>query len=482
MRQERAPLWEALIKHRLSQAAQLHVPGHRGGQGMAPEFLDLAGTGLCQIDLTEIPGLDDLHHPQGPIAEAQKLAAELYQADKSFFMVNGTSGGLMALILTCCGQGNKILVPRNAHRSVISGLILSGAMPVYYCPPGIKEFACLAGPDAGQIEQYLKQFPETRAVVCVHPTYYGVAGDIAAVAEVCHSRGIPLLVDEAHGAHLKFHPDLPPDALSCGADAVAQSTHKLGGSLTQSSLLHLKSNLINDDRLADALRMVQSTSPSYLLMASLDVARRQLARQGRELLDKAVSLARWCRQELARISGVRVLDQQYLGGSGAKYLDVTRLTVSLLEAGISGYRAAELLAQKYGVMVEMADYAGIVAIISIGTTRKDVERLVKAVKSIVTAETGSPLPLQPALNLPEPVVRLSPREAWFKEGKPVPLKQSLGKISAETVAVYPPGIPVLCPGEEITGPVLEYLAAVQQGGFHIQGPQDGTLSRIRVLD
>lgn len=481
MRQACAPLWEALLKHKKSGMAQLHVPGHRSGEAVSDDFLHVVGKDIFQIDLTEIPGLDDLHNPQGAIEIAQQLAAELYQADKSFFMVNGTSGGLLALILACCGQGDKIIVPRNAHRSVLSGLIVSGAVPIYYQPAVIKEFGCLAGPDHWQIKSLLEKNSDVRAVVGVNPTYYGVAGDLAALAESCHGVGVPLLVDEAHGTHLKFHPELPPDALSCGADAVVQSTHKTGGSLTQSSLLHIQGQRIDIERVAEALRMIQSTSPSYVLMASLDLARQQLAVRGRELLDKSFALAHWCRESLAEIDGVKVLEHKHLGAEGAKYLDVTRLTISLLERGVTGYQLAELLGEKYQVVVEMADYASVVAVISLGTTPNDCQRLITAIKEIVKLETGQPLGFSETLNIPPPVVRLSPREAWLRSGKAVPLEQSLGHISGETVAVYPPGIPVLCPGEEITQPVLDYLTEVKHRGLQLQGPRDGSLSSLRVL-
>ncbi|WP_333870828.1 aminotransferase class I/II-fold pyridoxal phosphate-dependent enzyme [Desulforamulus putei] len=481
MTQQRAPLWEALVKHLTAPGAQFHIPGHRSGEAIPPEFLQLAGPGMFRMDLTEIPGLDDLHNPQGAIAEAMELAAGAYGADKSFFLVNGTSCGLMALILACCGPGDKIIVPRNAHRSVVSGLILSGAIPVYYQPAVLDDFACLAGPDVLQIKKLLSENRDVKAVLAVNPTYYGVAGDIASLSAVCHGAGVPLLVDEAHGAHLRFHPELPPDALSCGADAVVQSTHKTGGSLTQSSMLHLKGKRVDHGRVAEALRMLQSTSPSYLLMVSLDVARRQLALKGRELLDKSLRLAGWCRDKLSKMQGLRVLNRERLGAAGAAFLDPTRLTISLLPSGLTGYRTAELLHHRYHVHVEMADAAGVVAVISLGTNVEDCRRLIWAIEELVVTEAGDPLHLPEPPRLPPPVVALAPREAWQKPGKDVSLENSLGMICGETVAVYPPGIPVICPGEVIEQPVLDYLLEVRQQGLHVQGPGDGKLRKLRVL-
>ena len=423
--------------------------------------------------------MDDLHNPRGIIAEAQQLTAELYHADRSFLLVNGTSGGLLSLILSCCGQGDKIIVPRNAHKSILSGLVLSGAVPIYYHPAMLKDFFCLAGPDVFAIEQLFIKHTGVKGVVAVHPTYYGVAGDLHAVADCCHGRKVPLLVDEAHGAHLKFHPDLPPDALSCGADAVVQSTHKTGGSLTQSSILHIKGPYMDGDRLAEALSMVQSTSPSYLLMASLDVARRQLALRGKELLDRSLEQARWCRDRLTVVKGVKVLDQKHLGSNGAKYLDPTRVTISLLELGLSGYQAAEHLSLRYGVFVEMADYASVVAVISLGTAWDDCRRLVEGIKGIAQAQAGkAPRCFPEVLTMPEPVMRLTPREAWYKPFREITLEQSQGQVSTKTVAVYPPGIPVICPGEEVTGPVLEFLREVHQRGYHTHGLEGGCLRVI----
>ncbi|RYD04252.1 hypothetical protein N752_15525 [Desulforamulus aquiferis] len=259
MGQKHAPLWDALVNNKAADRAQFHVPGHRGGRGISSDLRKLSGSDIFAMDVTELPGTDDLHNPQGSIAEAQQLAAELYQADRSFFLVNGTSVGIMALILACCGPGDKIIVPRNAHRSVLSGLVMSGAYPIYYQPGIIENFNCLAGPDVGTINGLMQKYA-IKAVLAINPTYNGVAGDLVPLAELCQKKGVPLLVDEAHGSHLRFYPGFPPDALGSGATAVVQSTHKMGGSLTQSSILHLKGRLICYDRVADALRMLQSTS------------------------------------------------------------------------------------------------------------------------------------------------------------------------------------------------------------------------------
>lgn len=478
MGQERAPLWDALLEQRKACRAQLHIPGHRGGQGLPIDFLRVSSADIFAMDLTEIPGTDDLHNPQGPIAEAQALAAELYGADRSFFLVNGTSVGLMALIMACCGTGDKIIVPRNAHRSVLSGLVMSGAYPIYYRPSTIEHYNCLAGPEDSKIQEIYHKYSGIRAVLAINPTYYGVAGEMVSLAKFCHRKRVPLLVDEAHGSHLRFHPAFPPDALSSGAAAVVQSTHKMGGSLTQSSLLHLKGELICHRRVADALRMLQSTSPSYLLMASLDLARRQLALSGTSIWQHAYLRARWCRERLAKIEEVRVLELGYAGQAGFRDLDPTRLTISV--KGLTGYQLANILFQKNGVVVEMADYTSVVAVISLGTSNADCRRLIWAIKEVASGSNFS-VGFSEAKEIPDPVLELSPREAWLRSNKTIDFEQCRELVSAEAIAVYPPGIPVLCPGERITKPVFEYLREARSLGFKIQGPADTSLQTIRII-
>ncbi|GAB6179071.1 aminotransferase class I/II-fold pyridoxal phosphate-dependent enzyme [Desulfotomaculum defluvii] len=481
MDQNSAPLWEAIENQINSMSVQFHIPGHKRGQAIPDEFKKVAGQNIFLMDLTEIPGLDDLHNPQEAIAEAQALAADLYGADRSYFLINGTSCGIVALIMSLCRQGDKIIVPRNAHRSVLSGLVISGATPIYYQPATLPYFGCLVGPDPAQIQDLLEKHKEVKAVMAVSPTYYGVLGDVTDVANICHRFGVPLLVDEAHGSHLRFHPQLPPDALTSGADAVVQSTHKTGGSLTQSSMLHLKEERIAPGLVTEALRMVQSTSPSYILMASLDLARLQMARQGKELLDFTLALTHWCREKLLCIPGVRLLSVEHLGLPGARYLDATRLTISLLERGLTGYQTAELLQKKYGVITEMADYASVVAILSLGSHFEDCSRLVEAIGQIVQLESGEPLVIPKTIAMPPPEVILSPRVAWQSSNQRILLKDCLGRISGETVAVYPPGIPVICPGEKITAQVLEYLFEVRDQNLKIQGPADSTLKSLKVV-
>ncbi len=478
--QSRAPLFEALVRHAAKNPAGFHIPGHGQGKALPAELLTLEGQALFAFDLTELPGLDDLHNPHGPIARAQELAAKIYGADRSFFLVNGTSVGIQALLTAQAGH-REVIVPRNAHRSVLGGLVIAGADPVYVMPEIIPEFGVDCGVPPLRIRQALKSHPGAAAVLAVCPNFYGVLSDLAGQAVAAHEADKPILVDEAHGAHLRFHPGLPADAMASGADAVVQSTHKLGGSLGQSSILHLREGIVDSDAVAAALRLLQTTSPSYILMASLDLARRQMALQGEFLLEKVLELSRYVSERLSRIKGLRILTADYLPeGCFGQELDPTKLVISVRGLGLTGYQVSGLLAGRYNVFVEMADAGNIVAFISIGSTQGECDALVNALEDIAARDI---LPAVTALpNVPASFIkRMKPREAWFARSRKAPLAEARGRICAETVAVYPPGIPAVNPGEEITEEIHEYLTLVSGMRLPCQGPSDPTLKSIKIV-
>lgn len=481
MDQSSAPLWEALCGHARQVRASLHIPGHRGGSGLPAELVSLTASQVFGLDLTELPGLDDLHTPRGVIAAAQELTARAFGADASFFLVNGTTCGLQALVMAAAAAGKKLLIPRNAHRSVLGGLVMAGADPAYFVPEIVEPFGIDAGFSLEGIERALAENPATGAVLVVRPNYYGVAAGLKSVAGFLKGKGLPVLVDEAHGAHLHFHPQLPDSAMAAGAAACVQSMHKVGGSLGQSSLLHLRGGSIDEREVARALRLLQTTSPSYLLMASLDLARRQLALGGEKILDRVLATAAKLRSALAGVRGLEVLEDEHLP-PGAE-LDPTRVTVSVRKLGLTGYQVKSLLAGRYRVFVEMADWQNIVAVVSLGTKEEDVAALVSALEDIAAREKRDPKDWPAAARLlPPPFVkRMPPRQAWFMPWEEVELDAARGRISAETVAVYPPGIPAVCPGEEITPPVHEYLKEIAGRGLHCQGPSDPALKKIRVV-
>jgi len=504
------PLVNALEEYRRRRPVRMHVPGHGGNLCPCPQFMD----GLPGLDVTELEGLDDLHNPGGVIAAAQEKAAGLFGARHTFFLVNGTTVGIQALIAASCDQNRPLVLPRNAHRSVLGGLIISGARPVFLAPEVVPGFEFATGFRPEDLIDGLRQNPGAGAVLAVHPNYYGVTGDLGAAAAICHRYNVPLLVDEAHGTHLRLHPDLPADALSLGADAVVQSVHKTGGALTQASWLHLgkaeraerghpscggmsiaerghtscggmSPTYVDRERVAEVLRLLQTSSPSYLLMASLDAARGYLTCHGRETLDKLLGWVHEAVPIINKMPGLTTLGTEHLGSSGTAGHDPTRLVISVRQLGISGHTAARWLAHKYGIHLEMSDAFNIVAVLSLGTQKSDIIALLNGLAELsCQTEQGhsprSPIPLPAGPPIPPQV--LTPRQAWLAPRRIIPLERSTGRVSAESVAVYPPGITAIYPGEEITPAVVEYLQQVRECELHQQGAADPKLDTIQVVD
>lgn len=479
--QSAAPLLEALLAHTALPLLGFHMPGHGQGRGLPPEFANLGGPGVVALDVTEIPGLDDLHRPTGVIAEAMRLAARAWGADYSFYLVNGTTCGLQALLLATCTEKDVLVLPRNVHQSVLGGLTLTGSRPVYLPTLVLEQFGITAGVEPVSLSLALNTGLAPKAVLVTHPNYYGITSDLEPVAGAARARGTLLLVDEAHGCHLHFHPGLPADALALGADAAVQSVHKTGGSLTQSSVLHLRGGRISPGRVAAALRTLETSSPSYILMASLDAARRQLACRGRGILDRLISLSRQIRRGLREIPGLQVLELEHLP-AGNWGLDPTRLVVSVAGLGLTGYQAAELLRRQYLIQVEMADYCNLVFILGPGVGDEHGRALVVALQELAARHRARPLAAHPLLPPPIPPLRLTPRLAWQSRCRRVVLDEAVGLVSAELVAVYPPGIPAVCPGEELTPELLDYLREVRRAGLTVQGPGDLALETVEVVE
>lgn len=479
MDQNRLPLVAALDDYVNLNPAYFRIPGHRGARGINPALRGRFGETVFGYDLSETPLTDDLHRPTGAIAEAQALAADAFGADESFFLVNGTTCGVEAMVLAAAGEGETILLSRGAHKSALMGTILSGARPVWLEPETLAPWGLSAGLTPETVEAGFRAHPEAKALLLVSPTYYGLCSDLAAIAAVCRRYGALLLVDEAHGAHLRFSGELPPCALEQGADACAQSIHKAAGALTQSSMLHLRGGGLDGARVKTALRLLQSTSPSYLLMASLDAARQELALRGAAAAHLALGLARGAAAELAALPGVRVLGREAVGQAGVAALDETRLTFSAFDRGLTGLRLQELLFER-GVDTELADHRNVMALFTGGNTADDVRRLVDAMRA-VTALPAQP-PCADALPLPPvPPQRMTPRQAFFAESCAVPRERALGCTAAEALIPYPPGIPALCPGETVTAEVLDYIDICLRDGVPLHGPADGTLGTLRVI-
>ena len=460
-----------------------HVPGHKRGAGMDKEFFDFIGKNAFSIDVTIFKMVDGLHQPKSCIKEAQDLAADAYGVKKSFFAVNGTSGVIQAMIMAVVKSGEKILVPRNVHKSVTAAIILSGAEPIYMNPEIDDDLGIAHGVKPETVEKMLKQHSDIKAVLIINPTYYGVATDIKRIADIVHSYDIPLVVDEAHGPHLHFHEDLPISAVDAGADICAQSTHKIIGALTQMSLLHVNSDRVDQNRVQQILSLLHTTSPSYILMASLDCARRQIATEGRELLTKSISLAHKLRSEVNKIPGVSSFGIEIVGREGIYAFDPTKVTITARDLGLTGFQLETLLVNEYNIQVELSDYYNVLAIITLGDSEESIGKLSDALRDISERFFGKEEIHRKSLKMPaipEPV--LIPREAFNSVKNKILFAESEGKICGELIMAYPPGIPIICPGERITSDIIEHIKELKDAELHIQGMDDHELQYINVIE
>ncbi|MBI9108502.1 MAG: aminotransferase class I/II-fold pyridoxal phosphate-dependent enzyme [Spirochaetales bacterium] len=481
----RTPLFDALKEYNRRSRGYFRIPGHRFQRGIPKEFRDFAGDNIFKIDITETPLTDDLHNPRTVIAESQGYTAEAFGAERSFYLVNGTTCGNQSMIIAAASEGEKILVPRNAHKSVMAGLIISGAVPVYMPVDYIREIGITGAlkPETARVAALAN--PDARGIFAVSPNYHGLCSDLGSLAETAHENGMPLLVDEAHGAHYYFCDSLPDGALSLGADAAAQSLHKVAGALTQSSLLHLKSELIDAAKIDSALRMTMSTSPSYILMTSLELARDELEKNGSQLWEQTISLAERMKSEINRAGCFHCPGKDELETYGVHDSDPTRIIINCDNAGISGYDLKTRLWKMYSIDVEMADSRNILLLLTPGNTAVEADNLISALQTFSPAPITTEKPEAGEL-IPEilgiPQMALPPRKAYFSKTKIIPWSEITGKVAAEPAAPYPPGIPVLYPGEIITKEIFEFLNSVKAAGRHMHGPGDHSLSTFRICD
>ena len=477
----RAPLAAAMKAYAASGALAFHTPGHKQGLGAHPLLRTLVTEEGLRAEVSLADELDDLHRPEGCIKEAQQLAARLWGADEAFFMVNGTTEAIHAMLMSSLSPGDEIIMPRNAHRSAIGGLVLSGARPVYVLPEQDEVLGIAHGVTAEKVRRALAEHPAVKAVFAVYPTYYGVASDLCEIAEAAHEKGVPLLVDEAHGAHLCFSEELPPDALSCGADLVAQSTHKLLGAMTQASMLFRKGARVPAERVRRTMSLLTTTSPNYLLMASLDIARLQMEEEGSALVARAVRLSEELRKVVNTLPGLWCFGAERMGRPGAAALDVTKLTVNVSGIGMSGEEAMRILREK-NIQAELADARNVLFIISIADTERETARLFEALQSLSSEHEGNSAASVLSVSVPPNLTTaLSPRETFYAAREFVPLMQATGRIAAEEITFYPPGIPVIIPGERITKEAVGYLLEMTRMGMKVTGAQDVSLSTVCVV-
>ncbi|KRD82454.1 arginine decarboxylase [Bacillus sp. Root147] len=481
--QFQTPLFTALLEHANKNPIQFHIPGHKKGNGMDPEFKEFIGENALSIDLINIAPLDDLHQPRGIIKQAQDLAAEAFGADHTFFSIQGTSGVIMAMIMSVCGPCDKIIVPRNVHKSIMSGIVLTGATPIFIHPQVDPDLGISHGVPPESIEKALKQHPDAKAVLVINPTYFGIAGDLRKIVEITHSYNIPVLVDEAHGVHIHFHDELPLSAMQAGADMAATSVHKLGGSMTQSSILNVQGKLVSPERIQAILSMLTTTSTSYILLASLDAARKSLATEGQALLEGTIRMAEKARVLINEIDYLYCVGREILDTPATYAIDSTKIIVSVKKLGITGYAVEKWLREKFNIEVEMSDLYNILCIITPGDKEEDLLRLVYALRELsIEFKHQSDLHVNTAVLLPDiPVLALTPRDAFYAETEVVSFEESVGRIIAEFVMVYPPGIPIFIPGEIITEENLLYTKKNIEAGLPVQGAEDTDLKSLRVL-
>ena len=477
--QNKAPIYEALKWYKNQRIVPFDVPGHKQGRGnkQLKEFL---GEDCLSVDVNSMKPLDNLCHPTSVIKEAEELAAEAFGADSAFFMVNGTTSAVQAMIMSVCKEGDKIIMPRNVHRSAINSLILIGANPIYINPGIHKRLGISLGMSLKDIEEAIKEHPDAKAVFVNNPTYYGICSDLKEIVKLAHSHGMYVLVDEAHGTHFYFDKRLPVSAMEAGADMAAVSIHKTGGSLTQSSMLLMKNEKINPHYVRTIINLTQTTSGSYLLLSSLDIARRNLALHGEEIFEEVVSIAEYARSEINKIGGYYAFSKEIVNGDNVFDFDITKLTVNTLDVGLAGIEAYDILRDDYGIQIELGDIGNILSIISVGDTRYNIERLVSALSEIKRIHTKDKKGIFDHEYI-NPIVKKSPKEAFYAEKESILISESEGRITGEFVMCYPPGIPILAPGELITREAIECILVSKEKGSLITGPEDMDINEIQVL-
>lgn len=479
MDQTSAPIYEALEKLRRDRVVHFDVPGHKGGRGNK-ELLQFLGEKCLKADVNSMKPLDNLNHPVSVIKDAQNLAAEAFGAKSCFFIVNGTTAAVQAMIMSACKAGEKIIMPRNVHRSAINALIISGAVPVYVNPGINKRLGIALGMSVSDVEEAIRQNPDAKAVFVNNPTYYGICSSLQRIVEIAHRHNMLVLVDEAHGTHFYFGEDMPVSAMKAGADMAAVSMHKTGGSLTQSSILLCGEN-VNSDYVRQIIGLMQTTSPSYLLLASLDIARKNLSLHGAEIFRRAVELSQYARNEINKLGGYYAFSTEIIDNDTVYDFDLTKLSINTRDIGLTGIEVYDILRDEYGIQVEFGDLGNILAVISTGDRPMEIERLVSALYEIKRLYSREPVGMFD-LNYINPDVVYTPRQAFYSNKKTVPIKDSKGEISGEFVMAYPPGIPILAPGERITEEIIEYIVYAKEKGCLLMGTQDIKVENINVVE
>lgn len=477
--QQDAPLVDAMKKHIKNRTVRFDVPGHKGGRN-DKEFRDFIGDKAMSIDVNSMKPLDNLCHPTSVIKDAQQLAAKAFNASESYFMVSGTTGAVQAMIMSTVKAGEKIIMPRNVHRSAINALVICGATPIYINPGTNDKLGIALGMSISDVKNAIINNPDAKAILVNNPTYYGICSNLEEIVKLAHENDMYVLVDEAHGCHFYFGEQLPQSAMGAGADMAAISMHKTGGSLTQSSLL-LSGPRINADYVRQVINLTQTTSASYLLMTSLDATRKNLALNGKEIYKKTVELANYAREEINKIGGYYAYSAELINNDDVYDFDVTKLSIYTRDIGLTGIEVYDILRDDYNIQIEFGDLGNILAIISAGDRGLEIERLISALKEIKRLYAKDPSGMFDHEYI-EPKVVLPPQVAFYANKKSYRLDEAIGKISGDFVMAYPPGIPILAPGEEITLEIIQYIRYAKEKGCLLTGTEDMAVEYINVVE
>ncbi|WP_297428382.1 aminotransferase class I/II-fold pyridoxal phosphate-dependent enzyme [Clostridium sp.] len=474
-----APIYKALTEYKKARVVPFDVPGHKQGRGnaMLREFL---GEQCLSVDVNSMKPLDNLCHPVSVIKEAEELAADAFGSKHAFFMVNGTSSSVQAMVMSVCKRGDKIIMPRNVHRSAINALVISGAIPVYINPGINKKLGIPLGMSVEDVKRAILENPDAKAVLVNNPTYYGICSNLKEITKIAHEHGMYVLVDEAHGTHFYFGENMPVSAVAAGADMAAVSMHKTGGSLTQSSFLLLNCDL-HIGYVRQIINLTQTTSGSYLLMSSLDLARRDLVLHGKEIFNKVTQISEYARGEINKIGGYYAFSKELIDGDAVYDFDITKLSIFTREIGLAGIEVYDLLRDEYGIQIEFGDIGNILAIISVGDRNLAIERLISSLSEIKRLHSKDKAGMFDHEYI-NPEVALTPQEAFYSPKISVPMNESSGKICAEFVMCYPPGIPILAPGEKITKEILDYINYAKEKGCFLTGTEDPKIENINIVE
>lgn len=476
--QHNAPIYEALVEFGKKRVVPFDVPGHKRGRGN-PELTAFLGEKCVGIDVNSMKPLDNLCHPVSVIRDAELLAAEAFGAAYAFLMVGGTTSAVQAMVLSVVKRGEKIILPRNVHRSVMGALVLCGAVPVYVDPLCDNRLGIPLGMRLRDVERVMNANPDAKAILVNNPTYYGICSDLKSIVDLAHKNNMLCLADEAHGTHFYFGENLPVSAMAAGADMAAVSMHKSGGSLTQSSLL-LAGSAMSEGHIRQIINLTQTTSGSYLLLSSLDLSRRNLALRGKEVYGKVAKIAQYARDEINTIGGYYAFSRELINGESVYDFDVTKLSVNTLNIGLAGIEVYSLLRDEYDIQIEFGDLGNFLAYISIGDRLREIERLVSALSEI-RRRYGKSMTGMMHQEYIEPMVAQTPQEAFYAPKISLPIEQTEGRVCSEFVMCYPPGIPILAPGELITAEILDYIKYAKEKGCSMTGPEDPDICNLNVL-